>query len=217
MTRWWPTTRRRRPQQADGGFTLVEFIVAMGLFAALIAIFMVGITNMTRYTIQGENSEENADEARRIYAELNRQVREADAINAVSTNAGRWYLEFSTTSVAAGSNPLCTQWRFDPTNGRIALRTFPNLSTPTATAWMQFSDGMVANSGGVAPVVMLPADSTHTRQRLQVTLTLQRGGTRASQLNTVFVARNSSINSTTNTLTSGGLSQTTVCRQLGQP
>ena len=71
-------------ERADGGFTLVEVLVAMGLFIMLMSIIMLMVTSASRAT-QDTRQFTNINEQARIATErLTRELRQAAEIRAVS-------------------------------------------------------------------------------------------------------------------------------------
>src|SRR3954452_11977820 len=70
--------------RADGGFTLVEVLVAMGLFIMLMSIIMLMVTSASRAT-QDTRQFTNINEQARIATErLTRELRQAAEVRAVS-------------------------------------------------------------------------------------------------------------------------------------
>ena len=72
---------RVRERRDDSGMSLVELIVAMGIFSIVIAIFMAGIVTMTRNTVRVQVTSDASESVRRVFQRLDKQVRYADAIN----------------------------------------------------------------------------------------------------------------------------------------
>lgn len=198
------TRLRRRLAGRDHGFTLVELLVAMGLFSLLLVMFMAGVVGMSRLTVRANNTADDADAARKAYQTLDSQVRSAAALNQASVLGGSWYVEMLATPGRAGAPPYCVQWRLEGATRTLAYRTYPDTTQPTPSAWHPVAFSVVVPPAtGTAPLQMLPADATHRRQRLAVHLTVQNGSTRPSQVDTVLVARNTSATTRTNSLQAG--------------
>lgn len=212
MTR---SPRRRDDERPDdAGFTLVELLVAMGLFSLLVALVMGVVVGMSRETITATNSADNAAGTRRAYTVLDRQVRSAEALNPATNVAGRWYLEMRLGPTDAGGQASCVQWRLG-TDGVLAYRTYPVSGTTGTSDWSTVvTDVVVPAATATPPLRMLPADQVYAKQRLDVLLTVQRGGTtRPAQLDTSLVARNTTSSTVTNSLAAASQ----VCTQGGRP
>ena len=222
---------RARRTAGDGGYTLVELVIAMGVFAAVLAVFMSALLLMFRDTNRVQTVGKNADGLRKAFMTLDRQVRYADGVNVPGprTTGGRtFYAEFRTPQDGAIA-AQCYQWRFDATVGTLAWRTWQaTAAVPAAAAgWRQVASGLAAGSTVANPFAMKPAvliggaqataspDLTSVvHQRLDVAVNSGRGtaGT-GEQLRTTFVAVNTDVNSPGNLSVgaSGTASDNPVC------
>jgi hypothetical protein len=203
----WLRSRARR-EGADSGLTVVEFIVAMLIFSAVIAVFMGGLVIMTRSTATTQAV---------AFQRMDKQVRYASAINRPGSGAsGAVYVEFRTTAVEAGSSPTCTQWRYVPADGVLQVRSWVDTGGAPPATWRTLIDD-VRNGVDEPPFGFVAADGTHLYQQLQVHLQVGPGERAGAESRTTFVARNSSIDSSTNTDTSpaDGQSDTRVCISTG--
>jgi hypothetical protein len=187
----------------------------MSVFTFLLGIFMAGLVSMTQGTLRVTNTADSSDEARRAFLRLDRQVRYADAINYPGQGTdGAWYVEFRTPlSDLTGPTARCSQWRYRP-DGTFQTRSWAEGSAPAATSWSTVMTSFTA--GTTSPFVLHPATGTQVRQRLEVELDASRGraSTRGSaDLDTSFVARNSTANSPGNVDTAlpTGVSDNPVC------
>lgn len=212
---------RRRHDAGEGGYTLVELIVAMGIFTTVLAVFMSGLMLMFRDTNRAQAAAQNTDSLRKVFLQLDRQVRYADGVNVPGAVGTRWYAEFRTPqdgSVAA----TCYQWRYDTAAGTLAWRSWkaaaavPSSTTGWAQMTSKLATGPVAFGTSTAPVtpfVMLPASQSTVHQQLVVALNSGRSDGQGEQLRTTFVAVNSDVNSPGNKSTGNGgtASDTPVC------
>lgn len=206
--------RWRHPE--DGGYTLTEFIVAMGIFTIFLAMFGSGVVIMTRDTVRTQVTVDTTAEGRRAYSALDKQVRNAAAINPVVLRGGRYYVEFRTDTTGAGGGvknpPLCTQWRLDTATDTLQQRTWTEgHSGSTLTGWSTRAQG-ITNSVGDPPFAFRPVDGSSTRQRLEISWEMDAGPNAPTQhVEGTLVARNSNADTTTNA------SPNRICTDQGQP
>ncbi|MDQ0427069.1 PulJ/GspJ family protein [Cellulomonas iranensis] len=208
----------------DAGITLVELIVSMGIFTVLVAVVMGGVVMMSRSTVRADVTVTANDGLRTAFQRLDRQVRYAEAVNFPGDGAqGRRYVEFRVSAtVSATGRATCTQWRWDPTAGTLDRRSWEDCVGVAVPAFGTVvsdvqppADGVTANY----PFQLLKATEDNPRQRLVVRL---RAGDSTLgnpvEQRTVFVARNSSTGSLTNSDTSTpGVSDIPVCMAGGRP
>ncbi|WP_432487600.1 PulJ/GspJ family protein [Kineococcus sp. SYSU DK018] len=210
---------RRAPDPAgedrDGGFTLVELIVAMGIFTLVLAVFMSGVLVMYRDTNRSQAVASTSDALRKTFMTMDRQVRYAEGVNYPGLVDGSYYVEFRSPS-DGGEPATCYQWRYDASAGTLAYRTWAATGSP-GSSWVQTAAGLLTGLSS-SPFTMLKAEVTtettkvsYTRQRLQVQLAGARAGG-AEQTSTTFVATNSSVDSPGNkAVDAAGVSDNPVC------
>lgn len=123
------------------GFSLIELLVSVVIFATLLAIFATSITIMFKDVRLQLGRSNDLDGSRQVLTTLDHQVRYANAINNPgSTGAAGslvYWVEWQSGNI--GQQQTCTQWRLLPT-GSMQYRTWlPSLSgngTATGlTAW----------------------------------------------------------------------------------
>ena len=68
---------KKRPD--DSGFTLVEMIVAMGIFAVLLAIFATAVQSFSATTVRTLRTSDQSTQARIVFNLFDKQVRAASA------------------------------------------------------------------------------------------------------------------------------------------
>lgn len=205
MMRAW---RRRTSVEGrtDAGMTLVELIVAMGIFVIVIAVFMSGIVVMTKDTARAQAVADSGDGVRAAFLRLDKDVRYAAAINAPDFGAdGAYYVEYLTTAVKAGMPPICTQWRVVPGTKVLQRRTWNNTSPAKATSWLTVTDNVRNNLSDPKqlPFVFTRASTVRLSQSLRVFLDVGNGAPgvtalKGAQLDAEFVARNTDSTTPTN-------------------
>lgn len=213
--------RGRLQGSEQSGFSLIELIVAMGIFSIFIAIFTVSVANLARGTSRAQTTAEASTGVLVVFQNLDRQVRYADAVNFPGSGpSGARYIEFRRDKpmLSGPDVPTCTQWRFLPDEARIEMREWEAANTSTTTSWATKVTNVVDQGGPTYPFEMIPA-SVIGATKQQMVLTLQAGneatGAGAS-MTTSFVARNSSVASVSNADANGdGQSDHLVCDRTG--
>ncbi len=205
----------------DAGLTLTELLVSMGIFTIVLAVFMSGLLVMTRSTVRAQDVTDAGDAVRKAFQTMDKQIRYASSINRPGTGAGgAHYVEFITTDLPDGQDPLCTQWRFDPDARTLDFRTWRDVPHPVRSGWRVVATDVrndLTGSSPELPFVLKTAGGTYTRQQLVVSFDVGRGDagpdeTVGADVSTTFVARNSSYLSPSNDdLDGDGASDTPVC------
>ncbi|GCE77349.1 PulJ/GspJ family protein [Cellulomonas biazotea] len=204
--------------------TLVELLVSMAIFTILVSVVMGGVVIMSRNTVRTDMTVAASDGVRTAFQRMDRQVRYAEAINFPGSGAdGRRYVEFRVgATVSANGKAMCTQWRWDPTTGRVERRSWEDKPSPSIPGFSTIvSDVQAPLSGGADPYPfrMVKATDANPRQRLVMRLRVgDPSFTRTVESESEFVARNSSKNSLTNNdSVSAGVSDIPVCMAGGRP
>lgn len=220
------TTQDRAEREA--GVSLMELVVSMAIFIVVLSVFLGGLISMSQATVRAQGVTNAGDAVRGAFQSMDKQIRYAASINYPGTGAsGSQYVEFVTGSQPDGQSPLCTQWRYDPTARTLAYRTWRDIPSGTVSDWRTVATDVRNAMGGATPnppFRLIPAGSSYVRQQLVVTVDAGRGAAGDDALTgadvaTVFVARNSSTTSQSNTdLNGDGTSDAPVCSShLGRP
>jgi len=213
------TTEMR--QEREAGFTLTELIVSMSIFLVVLTVFISGLISMSRATMRAQDVTDAGDSVRAAFQTMDKQVRYASSINFPGTGtSGSYYVEFITEAQPDGQDPLCTQWRYDPTARTLAYRKWRDVSGGTVSPWLNVASDVRNTLGGASPnppFTLVRAGASYVRQELVVSVDAGRGAEGANavigaDIGTVFVARNSSASSQSNADTnSDNVSDTPVC------
>lgn len=141
---------RGRREPAESGFTLVELLVSMMLFAVVLAMVTSGMIVMQKGLRKAQGQTDNLDASRAVIELLDRQVRYANTITQPGAGtSGDTYVEWRTGDT--GQPQTCTQWRFDPTAQTLSYRSWAATSPPgTPTAWATKATNVVQS--GSAPL-----------------------------------------------------------------
>jgi prepilin-type N-terminal cleavage/methylation domain-containing protein len=195
----------RHPRRDQGGFTLVELVVAMSVFLILITMFTAGLVTLTRTTGAIKARAQSAAALGVAGQAFDQELRFANDVNEPGTGAsGAVYVEFQ-TDAADTSDALnhCTQWRYDPAAGTLAMRTWRwSSGTPVPSSWgVKATDVLPAESGDPAtyPFERTKANASSPYQQLALVAHAGSSGYHAvSSVRVAYVARNSSVDSVSN-------------------
>jgi prepilin-type N-terminal cleavage/methylation domain-containing protein len=161
----------RTESEADDGFTLIELLVAMALFSILLAIFASATTIMLKDVRRQDRLSDDADGARRVVQQLDKQIRYANAVNTPGATAdGTVWVEWQQGN--KGQQQTCVQWRLRP-DGNMQYRTWqPILSgsgTVTPTGWVSRANHISPPaSGAVFSLAPTVAASNASKQQLTI-------------------------------------------------
>jgi prepilin-type N-terminal cleavage/methylation domain-containing protein len=187
LGRWYD--RRRQAMSGDGGFTLLEVVVSMGLMSVFMAMFTGAIFQMYNVSNKTNAITDSSSQLNTAFLRIDKQVRYAAAIsppNKTRTALGGWYVEFVNTT---SGTDACYQLRV--LGGVFQERSWTG--TPSATpTWTALASGIVMPA--VTPFTFTTAAGSQTAQRLKLSLTAAAGsgGTSStSQTAVTFAAMNS--------------------------
>lgn len=202
----------------DDGFTLVELIVAIGVFTLFIGLILSTTVTLSQSAVRSRLIAETSNATITLFGALDRQARYADSINFPGVgSSGARYIEFRTPANSAASGvTTCTQWRYLPAEGRIESRSWADIGGATPTPWSTKMSDVLDGDDADYPFALVPADLS-TPQKLVVSI---RSGVEhleaGSTMTTTFVARNSSIQSPSNVdADNNKVSDTPVCLATG--
>lgn len=194
-------SRRSGRQRVDeGGLTLVELLVAMTVFSVVVVISGTMLRGMTGSAVRVSMGNDARTDVDRLYNRLDKQLPYAAAINAPVMSGGDWWLEFKTEVPAGGQPPRCWQYRLDTSERLLQVRSWPPLSPGSVTGWTSLVEQVQARAGAGAPPPfrMIPSSTDVVRQRLVVALDVVPVGSPVVPLDSTYVARNTTPNTTTN-------------------
>ena len=123
-------SRRDEAETADEGFTLVEMLVAMGLFLMLMSMIMLMVTSASRATQDTKQFTNINEQARLAVERLTRELRQASEIRAVSLPAAAggdvtltFGVDFNGNGVIddVAADPELLTYRYDSAHQRLTL------------------------------------------------------------------------------------------------
>jgi prepilin-type N-terminal cleavage/methylation domain-containing protein len=204
MIRLFREREARRRVAADQGFTVIELMIAITIFGIFITIVTSSIISIMKASTKVQVTAQSTSGELAVFQRLDHQIRYSDSINwpGVGAPSGDTYIEFRTpaSSTVGGTNPLCTQWRYDIATRSLQSRTWNDVTgaTPPA-AWETDLTNMPNDGGATYPFQLLPAaNGSATMQELTLTLDTGNTAVAGSTVSSTFVARNSGLISPSN-------------------
>jgi prepilin-type N-terminal cleavage/methylation domain-containing protein len=201
--------RLRRVARGDDGFSLIETIVAMSIFAVFMGLVMTAIVSMMTSTQKSQSLDDGARTVENVFQKLDHQVRYSDAMNDVTVVSTRTYDEWHSQATAT-SPEMCTQLKYDSAAGSLSERTWsPTASPVVATSWQLLANNVTVVTIHFTPLSLgLRPNQQH--QYLTIDLLVRPHGTsqaksESSETSATFTAVNSTKNSGT------------VCQEVGHP
>ncbi|MGF1647483.1 MAG: type II secretion system protein J [Kineosporiaceae bacterium] len=189
LTGW--RARARHRWAGDGGFTLVELVVAMSIFTVVVVISLAALRSMATTTVRTTQVADARVEADRLYNRLDKIVPYAAAVNPAGQAAGDWWVELRTDVAAGGQAPRCWQLRLDVPDAELRLRSWPPGAPAAVSSWTTVASGAAVRDG-VPPFALRAADDRVARQRLVVAVDIGLPGAPPYPLDSTFTARNTS-------------------------
>lgn len=215
MTSRKPTAHSRA--KSDAGYTLIEIIVAMGIFSIFLAMFIAGVIAVSRATTQASTDAQTSSAIGVAVQRIERSVRYADAINHPGTASGFSYVEWHTDSTTSSTGiDTCTQLRYSPDDGTLAIRTWEESSAPSTGKWNVMLGQMRGEADNEYPFDLFAAASGISNyQGLTLHIIAGLDDAAGTETTTTIYAKNSSVDSISNTATAAGQSARPVCAGTG--
>ena len=210
--------------RGDGGTTLVEVLVGMGIMTTLMVMMTGAVLQVYRTTVSSETIATTQTQLHLALQRLDQSARYASGITAPNTTAvgGAWYVEYLGTDARTGQ-AQCTQLRVVPVTGAspaagvLQLITWPPGSPPASGAQRQTVASQIVLPGAGVPVPFERqlAGSAPTAsagpgvspmpdyQRLRLRLTTRDGGSSATT-DVTFTALNTSRDTASSNVCSEG-------------
>jgi prepilin-type N-terminal cleavage/methylation domain-containing protein len=186
----------RLDRSRDAGYTLVELLVAMGIFTVVLSVVMGGVMVMTVDLRKTSNQTDASDQVRNAVLRMDKQVRYADSIALPKKLGSDWYVAFE-TKVSGQDN--CQGYRLLAATDQLQYRKIDNKSG-TDSGWRTVATNVVNDPtiSAQQPFTLTSANGTTLlRQSLDVHLWASKGASAKGTAETdiAFVARNSDSNS----------------------
>lgn len=198
----------------------MELMVALVVFSVFLTIVISSVVAITKASTKVQTVARTTSSELATFQRLDRQVRYADSINFPGTGSpsGFTYIEFRIPASSTINNTtLCTQWRYDPTNRVIQSRSWNDGSTP-GTIWETEMTNVFNDAVAGYPFLLTPASGSGAHQSLTLSLDGGTASVKGTTIQSVFIARNSSVQSPSNAQThTAGVSDTPICPQATRP
>jgi type II secretory pathway pseudopilin PulG len=203
--------RRRDEESAEAGISLIELVVATGIFLMIMGVITASVMSMMGQTRREGGQSDNLDSARKIIQGLDKTARYANNVNTPGTGTdGAYYVEYRTGNT--GQQQTCWQWRYVPTTGLVQERHWlpplAGVGSTTATSWILQGTGVSLN--GATPIWSIsPTSASNSHEVLVVQFKTTHGaGPAVSQNNQATFAA-------VNTPSSSALPS--ICNEVGRP
>ena len=196
----------RRTPGDDGGFTLVETIVAMSVMSIFLTVFTGSVVMMFRSSNHSQAVAHSSQELSDAFLWLDRHVRYASYVSQPGQDAndgGNWYVEFQDTNTTPAT---CYQLRVDQVSQQLQQRSWAGTAAPSS--WAPLATGITNGgaTGANAPFALTPARATVPSAQLTVDLVAAEGsGTEgaSSQNSLSFTALNTTLSTPVGGLCTG--------------
>jgi len=167
-----PSARRelapRGTYGGQGGFTLVELMVTMGVLSIFMAMMAGIFETMNMTTSKTVSIGQTSSQLYDAFLRVDKEMRYAAAINQPGQSGTDWYVEFQSTYTGV---PVCTQLRVDTASQQFQQRTWTETGSPiTASAWTPLATSIVNNPTTQVPFAFTPTSGSLIHQRLTIYL-----------------------------------------------
>ncbi|MCR6713312.1 MAG: hypothetical protein NVV57_11770 [Demequina sp.] len=187
--------------------SITELVISMAIFSMVIVVFLAAVSSMARSTVRSEATSDSASQMRAVFARFDKEVRYASDINTPGTANGNIYIEYLVPASAKDGEAMCVQWRYLTVDKKLQRRTWSPGDASTVTSWVTLVTKLRNDLSLTAeqPFTLHRAGTVSGKVYLHQTLDIfldaglsGSGDARGSQLDTTFVAQNSSTASVTN-------------------
>lgn len=204
-------------RESDAGFTLIELMVAMGLFAIFLSILATAAVAFAGASTDARIDAQSSSSIGVAFQRIQRTVRYGDSINYPGTVSTRAYVEWHTTAQSSSTGvATCTQLRYDSTTGVVSIRSWPDTAAASTAPWATVLAGVKGAATTSYPFGTVAAVGGVTNfQGLTLTFTAGVDDAAGTSTSTTFYARNSSVNSTSNAVATSGQSAVPICAGTG--
>lgn len=202
----------RARRRDDEGLTLIELIVAMGVFIVLLTVLVGGVVGLSKNFTVARTDAQTSKAVGVAAQRIERSVRYADSINYPGVVTGKSYVEWRTDAVSAPSGvTTCTQLRYDESAGTIAIRQWASTASPTTGTWSVILGNVRGAASATFPFVTVAAGGGVLYQGLTVSFATGLNDNAGTITSVTYYAKNSSVDSPSNPTDASNQSTPGVC------
>jgi len=173
--------RLARRADSEDGVTLVELLVTMVLFSALLAVLGTLTSVMFKDVRRQQGQSDNVDAGRRAVATLDKQVRYANAVGAPVVLAdGSQFVAWSQGNSGDDQQQTCVQWIWRAPTGTLEYRTWQPVigsgAVSLLTGWTIRANGVGPPATGSVFTLPTPSEALALRHaQLTVAFVIRHG------------------------------------------
>jgi len=178
----------------DGGFSLAETLVALGITSVIGAVFTTGVLQIYRTGAAAESASVTQSQLSQALLRLDRSLRYAYSIGAVHVEGTTPYVEYLVSTADPGQSTYtkrCVQLRLSGSaspNLQLQSRSWAMASPGSPSTWVPLASNLTAVAGS-APFVRTQPTTALNHQLLTIRLAARFGSvTKTSTL--TFTALN---------------------------
>jgi len=164
----------------DGGFSLAETLVVLGIMSVISAIFTTGVLQIYRATGAAESDSITQSQLSQALLRLDKSLRYAYSIGAVHTEGSTPYVEYLVLTAEPGQSSnakRCLQLRLAGSgsqNLQLQSRSWALASPGSPSAWVPLASSL-STVAGSAPFVRTQPTTAVDHQLLTLRLAAQSG------------------------------------------
>jgi prepilin-type N-terminal cleavage/methylation domain-containing protein len=133
----------------ESGFTLLELMVAMGVFTIVIILVFANMISVVQSEGRVEAISTASSQIDNAFMQLDSEVRYASDINEPSDNGGDYFVEFqSDWTTSSLGFPQCTQLEYNTSAGTLQQRTWLPGKTTAPDNWQVLASGLSTTPNG---------------------------------------------------------------------
>lgn len=119
---------RARLERDDGGFTLLEAMLATAIMSVVLALFFSMLFSMQKVQTRNEALVANEQAARQVLVQLGRDLRAADPLRTF-TNKATYRNQVEMRLIDSAGAARIVRWEFDSTAKTLTRKTFDSTGT----------------------------------------------------------------------------------------
>ena len=164
----------------DGGFSLIEIMVVLGIMSVITAVFTTGVLQIYRSTVSAEADSVTQSQLSQALLRLDKSLRYAYSIGAVHIEGTTPYVEYLVLTAVPGQTTYaksCIQLRLTGTaspNLQLQSRSWATTTPTSPSAWVPLASNLSAVAGST-PFARTQPTTAINHQLLTIRLAAQSG------------------------------------------